>query len=139
MIRATEIARESGNDFLIGVVNWQPLSGGRSGAYNSAALLNSSGALSFVYNKVHLVPFSEYIPWRKWLGFAGALTNLIGDFQHGTQYSVGRFPGGPFGVFICYEAIFPNEIRRFTTGGAQLLVNISDDGWFGDSTAPAQG
>jgi apolipoprotein N-acyltransferase len=84
------------------------------------------------------VPFSEYVPWRKWLFFARDLTSLIGDFQHGSQYKVGNFSGGPFSVYICYEAIFPNEIRRFTLAGAQLFVNISDDGWFGGSGAPAQ-
>ena len=66
------------------------------------------------------------------------LTGLIGDFQHGTQYKVGRIPGGPFSVYICYEAIFPNEVRRFTLAGAALFVNISDDGWFGGSSAPPQ-
>ncbi len=47
-------------------------------------------------------------------------------------------PGGRFGVFICYEAIFPNEVRRFTLNGAQVFINISDDGWFGGSSAPGQ-
>ena len=51
---------------------------------------------------------------------------------------MGRLPGGTFGAFICYEAIFPNEVRRFTAGGAELLINISNDGWFGRSSAPAQ-
>ena len=93
---------------------------------------------NFIYDKIHLVPFSEYVPWRNWLFFARDLTGLIGDFQHGTQYKVGTIPGGPFSVYICYEAIFPNEVRRFTLGGAQLLINISDDGWFGGSGAPEQ-
>jgi len=78
------------------------------------------------------------VPWRKWLGFASNVTSLIGDFQHGTQYKVGRIPGGPFSVFICYEAIFPGEIRRFTLAGAEVFINISDDGWFGGSGAPEQ-
>jgi len=75
---------------------------------------------------------------RKWLFFARDLTGLVGDFQHGTQYKVGKIPGGPFSVYICYEAIFPNEVRRFTLAGAALFVNISDDGWFGGSSAPPQ-
>ena len=122
----------------MGVVDWKPLPGGGIGANNSAALLDSSGALNFIYDKIHLVPFSEYVPWRKQLSFAEDLTGLIGDFQHGSQYKVGRIPGGPFSVFICYEAIFPNEVRRFTLAGAALFVNISDDGWFGGSGAPEQ-
>ena len=84
------------------------------------------------------MPFSEYVPWRNYLGFAGSITSLIGDFQPGSQYKIGRIAGGPFGVFICYEAIFPNEIRRFTLAGADVLINISDDGWFGGSGAPEQ-
>jgi apolipoprotein N-acyltransferase len=138
LTRATRIARGAGNGFLVGVVDLKPLPNGRIGATNSAALLDSSGALNFLYDKIHLVPFSEYVPWRNWLNFAGSLTGLIGDFQHGTQYKVGRVPGGTFSVYICYEAIFPNEVRRFTLAGAELFVNISDDGWFGGSSAPAQ-
>jgi apolipoprotein N-acyltransferase len=136
--RATRIARGAGGSFLLGVVDWKPLGSGRIGANNSAAVLDSAGALSFLYDKIHLVPFSEYVPWRNRLTFAGGLTSLIGDFQHGSQYKVGRIPGGPFSVYICYEAIFPNEVRRFTLAGAALFVNISDDGWFGGSSAPPQ-
>jgi apolipoprotein N-acyltransferase len=136
--RASRIARGAGGGFLVGVIDWKSLAGGRFGANNSAALLGPDGEIDFIYDKVHLVPFSEYVPWRKWLFFAKDLTGLIGDFQHGSQYKVGNISGGPFSVYICYEAIFPNEIRRFTLAGAQLLVNISDDGWFGGSGAPAQ-
>ena len=138
LARAQRIARGAGGGFLVGVVDWKPLPNGGIGANNSAALLDSSGALNFIYDKIHLVPFSEYVPWRKWLFFARDLTGLVGDFQHGTQYKVGHLPGGTFSVFICYEAIFPSEVRRFTLAGAALFVNISDDGWFGGSSAPPQ-
>jgi apolipoprotein N-acyltransferase len=136
--RAVRIARGAGNGFLVGVIDIKPLGNGQSGANNSAALLGPDGALDFMYDKIHLVPFSEYVPWRKWLFFAQGLTGLIGDFQHGSQFKVGRISGGPFSVYICYEAIFPNEVRRFTLAGAQLFINISDDGWFGGSGAPGQ-
>jgi apolipoprotein N-acyltransferase len=138
LARATRIARGAKDGFLVGVVDWKPLPDGGIGANNSAALLDSTGALVFIYDKIHLVPFSEYVPWRKWLFFARGLTGLIGDFQHGTQYKVGRISGRPFSVYICYEGIFPNEIRRFTLAGAQVFINISDDGWFGGSGAPEQ-
>ena len=138
LARAQRIARGAGAGFLVGVIDWKPLAGGGIGANNSAVLLGPNGSLDFIYDKIHLVPFSEYVPWRKWLFFARDLTSLIGDFQHGSQYKVGRISGGPFSVYICYEAIFPNEIRRFTLAGAELLVNISDDGWFGGSGAPEQ-
>jgi apolipoprotein N-acyltransferase len=138
LTRAQRIARGAGGGFLVGVEDLKPLPNGGIGVTNSAALLGSAGELDFLYDKIHLVPFSEYVPWRKWLFFARDLTGLVGDFQHGSQYKVGRIPGGPFSVFICYEAIFPNEVRRFTLAGAALFVNISDDGWFGGSSAPPQ-
>ncbi len=136
--RATRIARGAGGGFLLGVVDFKPLVNGRTGATNSAAMLGPDGALNFLYDKIHLVPFSEYVPWRKYLFFARDLTGLVGDFQRGSQYKVGRIPGGSFSAYICFEGIFPNEVRRFTLAGAALLVNISDDGWFGGSSAPAQ-
>jgi apolipoprotein N-acyltransferase len=138
LARAQRIARGAGSGFLVGVIDWKPLPGGGLGANNSAVLLGPNGARDFIYDKIHLVPFSEYVPWRNWLFFARDLTGLIGDFQHGSQYKVGNLSGGPFSVYICYEAIFPNEVRRFNLAGAQLFVNISDDGWFGGSGAPAQ-
>jgi len=138
LVRAQHIARGTGGGFLVGVIDWKPLSGGGIGANNSAVLLGPNGSQDFIYDKIHLVPFSEYVPWRNWFFFAKDLTGLIGDFQHGSQYKVGKISGGPFSVYICYEAIFPNEIRRFTLAGAQLFVNISNDGWFGGSGAPGQ-
>jgi len=136
--RALRIARGAGSGFLVGVIDWKPLGNGQLGATNSAALLGPNGSLDFIYDKIHLVPFSEYVPWRNWFFFARDLTSLVGDFQPGSKYKVGNISGGPFSAYICYEAIFPNEVRRFTLAGAQLFINISDDGWFGGSGAPAQ-
>lgn len=136
--RATRIARASNNEFLIGVVDWKQDSTGHWLATNSAVLLDSFGQRIFSYDKIHLVPFGEYVPLRRWLGFARRLTADLSDFTPGNVYSVGRLPDGTFGVFICYEAIFPGEVRRFTAGGSGLLINISNDGWFGRSSAPAQ-
>lgn len=141
--RAIEIARESGSDFLVGVVDWKRSPSGAPLASNSAVLLDPSGNRIFTYDKIHLVPFGEYVPLRKWLTFAGRLTADISDFTPGTAYSVGELPEGAspeqkFGAFICYEAVFPDEVRRFTLGGANLLINMSNDGWFGRSAAPAQ-
>jgi len=136
-VRASRIARESQSDFLLGIVNWKS-AGGRVRAFNSVALLDQEGRPSFVYDKIHLVPFSEYIPGREWLWFASDLTALISDFSSGTQYAVGQLPGGRFSVVICYEAIFPDMVRRFVGNGAELLVNVSNDGWFGRSSALGQ-
>ncbi|HXX70665.1 MAG TPA: apolipoprotein N-acyltransferase [Candidatus Acidoferrum sp.] len=137
-VRARDIARGAGQDFLVGVEDWRQNSAGKWDATNSAVLLATSGARLFTYDKIHLVPFGEYVPLRRWLTFAGKLTADIGDFTAGTRYQVGALPGGTFGAFICYEAIFPDEVRRFTAKGAELLINMSNDGWFGRSAAPAQ-
>jgi apolipoprotein N-acyltransferase len=136
--RARQIAAAAGQDFLVGVEDWRRDASGKWEATNSAVLLAASGARLFTYDKMHLVPFGEYVPLRKWLRFAGKLTADIGDFTAGTRYQVGWLPGGTFGAFICYEAIFPNEVRHFTAAGAELLINMSNDGWFGRSAAPAQ-
>ncbi len=136
--RVANIAREAQSYFLLGGVDWKPATDGRLAPHNSAVLLDPQGRQVFLYDKMHLVPFSEYVPWRRFLWFAKDLTALIGEFQHGTGYLVGELPGGPFSVFICYEAVFPDGVRRFVLGGAALLINISNDGWFGRSAAPAQ-
>jgi apolipoprotein N-acyltransferase len=148
--RAERIARESGSDFLVGVIDWKPAPNvaGKSGPdahgvvavapYNSVALLDPAGREKFLYDKIRLVPFSEYVPGRNFWWLARDLTALASDFQKGTRYAVGDLPGGRFGVFICYEAIFPDEVRRFVRNGAELLINISDDGWLGRSSGPAQ-
>ena len=106
--------------------------------FNSAALVSPTGTWIARYDKVHLVPFGEYVPFKNWLGFAGGLTKEVGDFSHG----VVRYPlqagDEKLGVFICYESIFPDEVRQFAANGAQVLVNISDDAWYGDSGAYAQ-
>ena len=136
--RARQIARDSGQDFLVGVEDWKRNAAGKWIATNSAVLLDPAGQRIFTYDKIHLVPFGEYVPLRKWLTFAGKLTADIGDFTPGTEYRVGRLPGGTFSVFICYEGVLPGAVRRFTANGAELLINISNDGWFGRSAAPAQ-
>jgi apolipoprotein N-acyltransferase len=136
--RVQHIARDSGQYFLLGVVAWKLSPGKQLEATNSAVLLDHTGARTYTYDKIHLVPFGEYVPLRQWITFAGRLTADISDFTPGTEYSVGQLPGGRFGTFICYEAIFPSEVANFARGGAELLINISNDGWFGRSAAPPQ-
>jgi apolipoprotein N-acyltransferase len=135
--RATHIATESGEDFLVGVVDWK-MEADKWEAANAAVLLNPSGQRTFTYDKIHLVPFGEYVPLRHLLSFAGRLTADISDFTPGKTYSVGNLPGGSFGVFICYEAVFAGEVRQFADDGAELLITISNDGWFGHSAARPQ-
>ena len=136
--RTKRIAQQSGVDLLVGAEDWKRDAAGKWQATNSAILLDPSGERIFTYDKIHLVPFGEYVPLRKYLTFAGKIIADLGDFTPGTQYTVGRLPEGRFGTFICFEAVFPEGVRRFTANGAELLINISNDGWFGRSAAPAQ-
>jgi apolipoprotein N-acyltransferase len=140
--RAAAIVDGSGQPFLTGVIGWDREPGAPPdqwrGPYNSAVLFTPEGRVAFRYDKVHLVPFGEYVPWQRFLWFAEAMVEQVGRFEPGSEYHVGSFPGGRFGVFICYEAIFPNLVRQFTANGAEVLVNISNDGWFGRSAAPEQ-
>jgi apolipoprotein N-acyltransferase len=119
---------------------------------NSAYLLASDGNLLGRYDKHHLVPFGEYIPLKSsLLFFLDKLVEGIGDFKAGPGSTVLSFApkslgsGNPassrsvkFGVAICYEVIFPDLVRRFAANGAEFLVTITNDGWFGASSAPAQ-
>jgi apolipoprotein N-acyltransferase len=106
--------------------------------YNSAALVSPSGDWISRYDKIHLVPFGEYVPFKTIFSFAGGLTKEVGDFSRGTSRTPLAAGGTKLGVFICYESIFPDDIRQFASNGAQVLVNISNDGWYGDSGAYAQ-
>jgi apolipoprotein N-acyltransferase len=106
--------------------------------YNGAVLLSAEGAPVYTYAKMHLVPFGEYVPWRRYLFFARRLLAGIGDYTAGSRRTVAQLDGHRLGVFICYEAIFPDEVRQFVLQGAQVLVNLSDDGWYGTSAALAQ-
>ena len=101
-------------------------------------LLDPAGPFLSQYDKIHLVPFGEYVPLQRWLGFAGTLTAEVGDFVPGKRFVVSELLGGHMSGLICYEAIFPELARRFVAEGAQLLVNISNDGWFGNSAAREQ-
>ncbi len=136
--RAARITAASHSSFLVGIVNWKPAPGGWDGPYNSAVLLAPSGEPVFTYDKIHLVAFGEYVPWSSVLRFAGHLTAEVSAFKPGSTYAVGNLPGGKFGVQICFEAVFPDLVRRFVANGAELLINISNDGWFGRSAAPEQ-
>jgi apolipoprotein N-acyltransferase len=106
--------------------------------FNSAALVSPNGEWTARYDKIHLVPFGEYVPFKNWLSFAGGLTKEVGDFSRGVSRA--PLPAGDqkLGVFICYESIFPDEVRQFAKQGAQAFVNVSNDGWYGDSGAYAQ-
>jgi len=106
--------------------------------YNAAAFINSAGEFTGSYEKMHLVPFGEYVPYKQLFFFAGSLLGEAGDFSAGANRSMFKTGGHTYGVFICYESIFGDEIREFAKNGAEVLVNLSDDGWYGDTSAPWQ-
>jgi len=106
--------------------------------FNSAAWVSPSGQWTARYDKIHLVPFGEYLPFPGLFSFAGGLTKEVGEFRHGTSRRPLDAVDKRLGVFICYESIFPDEVRQFADQGAQVFVNISNDGWYGDSGAWAQ-
>jgi apolipoprotein N-acyltransferase len=140
---ASSLAIHAGHPFLAGVIEWknEKLPNGHTGMapYNSAILVDAQGQRVFSYDKIHLVPFGEYEPFPLIHRVVTSVSSEVGGFAKGTKYSVGTLPGGyKFSVFICYEAIYPGEIREFAADGADLFINISNDGWFGKSAAAVQ-
>jgi apolipoprotein N-acyltransferase len=134
----SELARRSGTWVVagsIGINNLTQTAGGSEGIFNSASLVSPQGAWMGRYDKVHLVPFGEYLPFPQLFAFAGGLTKEVGEFQRGTSHAGLDAGGQRLGTFICYESIFPDEVRQGPLQGAQVLVNISNDGWYGDSGA----
>jgi len=134
----SEMARQSGTWVVAGAIGITPAmhSGGESSQiFNSAALINPQGEWVGRYDKVHLVPFGEYLPFPQIFAFAGGLTKEVGEFQRGASRAPLDAGGERFGMFICYESIFPDEVRQGPLEGAQVLLNISNDGWYGDSGA----
>jgi apolipoprotein N-acyltransferase len=106
--------------------------------YNSALMFNAKGILLGRYDKVHLVPFGEYIPYKKVLFFVKKLTQPEGEFLPGAEMKVLEFPKGKIGLLLCFEDAFPELSRKFVLKGVDLLVNITNDAWYDISSAPYQ-
>ena len=107
--------------------------------YNSAFLVRSDGTTAGVYRKMHLVPFGEYVPLRKLLFFAEPLVEEIGSgFVAGDEPTVLRVDGHSLSVSICYEVVYPELVRGFVRAGSELLTTITNDAWFGATSAPYQ-
>ena len=105
--------------------------------YNAVGLFTAQG-LHGRYDKIHLVPFGEFMPYASLFSFASGLTQQVGLFDRGTRRVPLTDGQHRYGVFICYESIFPDEVRQLVREGADVLVNLSDDGWYGDTSAPFQ-
>ena len=109
------------------------------GLYNSAMLINEDGGLVGQYDKIRLLPFGEYVPLPRWLPGAGLITGIVGDFEPGAKYTIFRLGGVlDAGVFICIESAYPSIARAFANGGAQVLINISNDGYLGRTAVMRQ-
>ncbi len=132
------LAKQSGTWVVAGSIGISPAmhgGGGSSQIFNSAVLVSPLGDWVGRYDKMHLVPFGEYLPFPQLFAFAGGLTKEVGEFQRGASRMPLDAGGERFGMFICYESIFPDEVRQGPLEGAQVLLNISNDGWYGDSGA----
>jgi apolipoprotein N-acyltransferase len=132
-----DIPKKTNAFLLFGSPSYKILKG-KVNHYNSAYLVSPAGELIGKYDKIHLVPFGEYVPMQDLLFFLGSLGEGIGDFKSGKEIFNFSLPQGKLGVLICFEIIFPDLCRRFIKGGANFLVTITNDAWFGRTSAPYQ-
>jgi apolipoprotein N-acyltransferase len=134
------LAREANAPVIVGNVAMKQSDGNRRGyvLYNSASFISPNGEFAGRYDKIHLVPFGEYVPFREMFFFAQSLLHEVGTFTPGARRPLFATNGHRYGTFICYESIFGDEVREFVRDGADVLINISNDGWYGDTSAPWQ-
>ncbi|HEX8749440.1 MAG TPA: apolipoprotein N-acyltransferase [Pyrinomonadaceae bacterium] len=109
-----------------------------SGAYNSAVMVNEEGRKVAQYDKIRLLPFGEYVPLPRWLPGVNIIPVMVGDFTPGAEYKLMQVSDVRFGVFICFESAFPSITREFARGGADVLINISNDGYLGHTPVMRQ-
>ncbi len=134
--RVEAIAVSGGIPILFGAPWYDPAGGGKF--YNSVFHMDARGVVLGRYDKRHLVPFGEYIPFRSILFFLSKLTAGEGDFSSGTSPALFRVQGRPVAASVCYEALFPALLREGVIEGATWFVNVTNDAWFGDTVAPHQ-
>ena len=132
------IAKESGGSLLFGAPAWELTADGER-YFNRAYLLSPEGEVLGYYDKAHLVPYGEYVPLRRFMPFIGKMVPMVGDFAEGPVGATVSLPDGvALGPLVCYESIFPNLSRAQVANGAKLLVNITNDAWFGKTAAAYQ-
>jgi apolipoprotein N-acyltransferase len=139
--RMNTLAIQSRRSFLLGVVDFKGAANQQQQAEptNSLVFLSPQGRLIAQYDKIHLVPFGEYVPYPWLFFFIDKISTEAGNFVPGNLLKAPLLPGNhQAGGFICYESIFPDLVRGMVNEGAEVLVNITNDGWFGHSTAPYQ-
>lgn len=132
--------RQLNSSLLFGsvIVKQPPGYGKPAKLTNSAILLDREGNVSYVYDKIHLVPFGEYVPLRSILFFVDKLVAGIGDYVPGEKPLKAKTSVGSFGTFICYEIIFPGLVRKSFSKEGDFIVTITNDAWFGKTTGPYQ-
>lgn len=130
------LAQETGARLLVG--SDQIERGSPPRAYNAAFLIGPDGRTLGVYRKIHLVPFGEYVPFRRLLFFVEPLVESVADFTPGADAVQLPLGIGAASTAICYEVVYPALIRRFVLAGSQLLTTITNDAWYGRSSAPHQ-
>jgi len=134
--QVVDFARESGTPLLFGSPAYRAEGSGYA-LLNSAFLLSGEGVVLGRSDKVHLVPFGEYVPLKRFFPFINKLVVGVGDFNPGTLTPL-DLDGRSIGVLVCYEGIFPELSRTLVEQGADLLVNITNDAWYGRTSAPYQ-
>ena len=135
--RILDLARRLGVWLVVGSPAFSYENGGLL-LHNRVYLVGPEGTADQYYDKMELVPFGEYVPLKSLFFFVDKVVEGVGDFRAGQVPVVFHTARGNFGTLICYEAIFPGLTRRFVAGGADFLVNVTNDAWFGRTSAPYQ-
>jgi apolipoprotein N-acyltransferase len=130
------LAREARTPLLIG--SDQVVHGPTPRYYNAAFLVRPDGTLGGNYRKMHLVPFGEYVPLRQVFFFASRLVEAVSDFSAGEQLALLPVGSHPVSTAICYEIVYPGLVRQGVREGSELLTTITNDAWFGATSAPYQ-
>lgn len=131
-----DFVKETGCTLLVGTN--ETFLGQQETLYHNTAMCIQPNLTTSEYYKMHLVPFGEYTPYKKVFSFIEKVTHAIGEITPGRQHRLHRFQAWTFGSPICYEIIFPDLVRRFVRKDADFLVTITNDGWYGKSSAPYQ-
>jgi apolipoprotein N-acyltransferase len=131
-----DLAREVNVPILFG--SDQIERGIRPRLYNSAFLVMPDGKTAGVYRKIHLVPFGEFIPLKRWLFFVSPIVESLGEFAPGESMVMLPVNGRVVSTAICYEVVYPALVRQAVDAGSELLTTITNDGWYGHSSAPFQ-
>jgi apolipoprotein N-acyltransferase len=133
-----KLARELATPLLFGSDQVEYDSHGQARYYNAAFMLDPAGSTAAVYRKMYLVPFGEFVPFKNLLFFVGPLVEAVSDFSPGTSVTMLPAHGHMLSTAICYEVVYPDLIRKAVLAGSELLTTITNDAWYGTSSAPFQ-